>query len=75
MFYRNSKYDAEPVKFYREAKQRYEEIKPIRGRSEDVRPLGKRRRDWECIVKVSDTAYAIKLLQHKCCDVPRGWFS
>lgn len=59
--YRNSKYDAIPVKCYREAKQCYEEVKPIRGRSADVRPLGKRRRDWECIVKVSDTAYAIKL--------------
>lgn len=59
--YKNSKYDAIPVKCYREAKQCYEEVKPIRGRSGDVRPLGKRRRDWECIVKVSDTAYAIKL--------------
>lgn len=59
--YKNSKYDAAPIHFYREAKQRYEEVKPIRGRSEDVRPLGKRRRDWERIVKVSDTAYAIRL--------------
>ncbi len=57
----NAKYDAAPVNFYREAKQRYEATKPIRGRSGDVRPLGKRRRDWECIVKVSDTAYAIRL--------------
>jgi hypothetical protein len=59
--YRNSKYDAAPVNFYREAKQRYEEVKPIRGRSGDVRPIGKRSRDHECIVKVSDTAYAIRL--------------
>lgn len=58
---RNGKYDAAPVNFYREAKQRYEEVKPIRGRSGDVRPIGKRSRDHECIVKVSDTAYAIRL--------------
>lgn len=57
----NGKYDAAPVNFYREAKQCYEEVKPIRGRSGDVRPIGKRNRDHECIVKVSDTAYAIRL--------------
>jgi len=32
-------------------RNRYEETKPIRGRAEDVRPLGKRRRDWELLVK------------------------
>ena len=32
-------------------RNRYEETKPIRGRAEDVRPIGKRRRDWELLVK------------------------
>lgn len=32
-------------------RNRYESTKPIRGRAEDVRPLGKRRRDWELLVK------------------------
>lgn len=32
-------------------KDRYETIKPIRGRAEDVRPIGKRNRDWELVVK------------------------
>ena len=58
--YSNARYDAAPVHCYRQAKQRYEEVKPIRGRSGDVRPLGKRRRDWERIVKVSESAYAIR---------------
>lgn len=32
-------------------RNRYEETKPIRGRADDVRPIGKRRRDWELLVK------------------------
>lgn len=32
-------------------RNRYESTKPIRGRAEDVRPIGKRRRDWELLVK------------------------
>lgn len=32
-------------------KTRYNDTKPIRGRAEDVRPIGKRRRDWELLVK------------------------
>jgi hypothetical protein len=35
-------------KFY---KDKWESIKPIRGRSEDVRPAGKRSRDWETITR------------------------
>jgi hypothetical protein len=31
MYYRNGKYDAAPVKFYREAKQRYEKSSPFVG--------------------------------------------
>jgi hypothetical protein len=59
--YSNGRYEAAPIHCYRQAKQRYEEVKPIRGRSGDIRPLGKRRRDWERIVKVSESAYAIRL--------------
>lgn len=32
-------------------KNKYETTKPIRGRAEDVRPVGKRNRDWELVVK------------------------
>ena len=32
---------------YEQYKKRHDEIKPIRGRSTDVRPIGARRRDWE----------------------------
>ena len=46
---------------YESYKYRWETTKPIRGRDTDIRPISKRRRDWEQIVKVSDTAYAAKL--------------
>lgn len=36
----------------------YDSIKPIRGRATDIRPLGNRRKDWERIIKISDTKYA-----------------
>ncbi len=32
-------------------RNRYESTKPIRGRAVDIRPIGKRRRDWEKLVK------------------------
>lgn len=32
-------------------KNKWEDIKPIRGRAEDVRPAGKRSRDWETITR------------------------
>jgi hypothetical protein len=35
--------------FYDHYRNKYESIKPIRGRSEEVRPIGERRRDWETI--------------------------
>ena len=34
---------------YNHYKSLYENIKPIRGRAVDVRPIGKRSRDWETI--------------------------
>ena len=37
---------------YEHYKKAWHNIKPIRGRGIDVRPIGKRRRDWEQIVRV-----------------------
>lgn len=51
---------------YLNAKERYETTKPIRGRSEDIRPAGKRRRDWERIVKLGEEQYAYKLYSTEC---------
>lgn len=53
-------------KYYKDAKQHYELTKPIRGRSDDVRPAGKRRRDWERIVKLGDEKYAYRLYNTDC---------
>jgi ribulose bisphosphate carboxylase small subunit len=53
-------------------KNLYESIKPIRGRSEEVKPLGKRTRDWEQVVKAvnpiqgADEIYSAKLYQTEC---------
>ena len=44
-------------------KNLYESIKPIRGRAEEVRPIGKRRRDWELIEQNEDGAIACRLYQ------------
>jgi len=39
----------------------YEDIKPIRGRraDEDIRPIGKRSRTYERVIKISDTKYGL----------------
>ena len=53
-------------------KNLYESIKPIRGRAEEVKPLGKRTRDWEQVVKAvnptegADEIYSAKLYQTEC---------
>ena len=50
-------------------KQRYENVKPIRGRSVECRPIANRARDWEQIVKVEvdgQTAYGAHLYQTDC---------
>jgi hypothetical protein len=39
------------LEMYQDFKQKYETIKPIRGRAVEVRPWDKRRRDWEQIVQ------------------------
>lgn len=40
------------IRSYEEAKERYESVVPIRGRADDVRPIGDRRRDHETIRKL-----------------------
>lgn len=52
---------------YNTVKQIYESIKPIRGRSTDIRPAGKRRRDWEQIVK-TERGYAYRLHNTDCVE-------
>lgn len=37
---------------YKRMANRWEVTKPIRGRSEDVRPIATRRRDWETVVRI-----------------------
>lgn len=51
---------------YEEVKAHYESIKPIRGRSEEIRPCGTRRKDWQQIVKHDDESYSYKLHQTDC---------
>lgn len=50
---------------YEQFKQKWEETKPIRGRSEDIRPIGARRKQDEKIVRVDmlsgEYAYAAQL--------------
>ena len=50
---------------YERAKAVYESIKPIRGRAGDIRPLGKRRRDFERVCKVGDN-YTYRLYNTDC---------
>jgi hypothetical protein len=42
-----------------EVAKRYNEIKPIRGRKEDTRPLNERRYAWNRIIKVDDNKYIL----------------
>ena len=49
--YRNSMGEIKRIVTYEEAKLRYEQIKPIRGRAGDVRPLGDRKNDSYRIAK------------------------
>ena len=45
--------------------------KPIRGRSEDIRPIGKRRRDWETVVRIERdgvVSYGAKLYDTVCVE-------
>jgi len=46
------------MKNYHYFKGRYESTNPIRGRKEDIRPVGSRRRTWERLVHIDD-AYGV----------------
>lgn len=52
---------------YEYYKNKWHNVKPIRGRDEDVRPIGKRRRDWERVTQIElpngEYAYAARLYQ------------
>lgn len=48
-------------------KKHYERTKPIRGRSEDIRPAGDRRRDWERVVK-TERGYAYQMRHIQCVE-------
>ena len=47
-------------------KEKYQNIKPIRGRAVECKPLGKRSRDWETVEKDADEVYSAKLYQTEC---------
>lgn len=53
------------IRDYNDMKQKYESIKPIRGRSEDVRPISERRRDWERVVQDGEK-YGARLYDTNC---------
>ena len=52
---------------YQQIKEQYDTTKPIRGRAEDIRPAGKRRRDWERVVK-TEQGYAYQLYGTNCVE-------
>jgi len=47
-------------------KHKYQNIKPIRGRAVECKPLGKRSRDWETIEKDANEVYSAKLYRTEC---------
>lgn len=54
---------------YEYYKNKYEQVKPIRGRSVECRPLGSRHRDWEQVVKYVEDGmdvYGARLYQTDC---------
>ena len=62
---------------YNNMASRWEKTKPIRGRSTDVRPIGERRRDWECIEReaIDEGLYAYHAVMYgtKCITyLPNG---
>ena len=46
---------------YEYYKKKWEDTKPIRGRTEVVKPISQRRRTWETIEKLSEDVYACRL--------------
>lgn len=55
---------------YEYMRNRFNEVKPIRGRSTDVRPIGDRRRDHELVCEIStpraEKSYSAKLYRTHC---------
>lgn len=58
------------IKMFKKFETGYNQTKPIRGRSTDIRPVGDRRRDWEQIVHREDKTglhlYGAKLYNTDC---------
>ena len=48
---------------YEHYEKQWKQIKPIRGRTEVIKPIGQRRRTWETIEKRDDDVYACHLYQ------------
>jgi len=57
---------------YTRTLDKWESIKPIRGRGDDVRPVGDRRRDWEQVVRTQyangEVSYGAKLYNTQCVE-------
>lgn len=53
------------IERYNDMKHKYISTKAIRGRSEDIRPIGERRRDWERVVQDGEN-YGAQLYDTKC---------
>lgn len=51
--------------YYQDFKNLYDSIKPIRGRAEDTRPIGARRKDWE-LVEMDGDVVACRLYKTQC---------
>jgi hypothetical protein len=47
------------INSFADAEARYADTKPIRGNNMDMRPLGKRSRKWERVLKIDDNCYAL----------------
>jgi hypothetical protein len=51
--------------YYQDFKNLYDSVKPIRGRAEDTRPIGARRKDWE-LVEMDGDVVACRLYKTQC---------
>lgn len=65
------------TRLYEHYKKKWETTKPIRGRAEEVRPINKRRRDWEQITRKDlgngEYSYCAVLYQTECVEyLPNG---
>jgi hypothetical protein len=53
------------INSFADAEARYADTKPIRGNNMDMRPLGKRSRKWERVLKIDDNCYALLRVWHR----------